>query len=246
MDDIRTVMDAVDAERAVLLGLEHFATAAVFAATFPQRVLGLVAYEPRARDAWAPDYPWGYGPDVWSQEVDEVERSWGTVQAAQSWAQDVWPEALGDQARLSEFASFQRFGGGPGDALALYDVDWATDVREVLSAIRVPTQVISRSGVMDRGEPLAEGRFIANHVPGASFLALPGQRFWWKDDLATTIESYVTQLREEEEEFDRVLASILFTDIVGGTERAASIGDRAWRGLVEEHHTLVRGSLARY
>jgi class 3 adenylate cyclase len=246
MDDIRAVMDAVGSDRAVLLGLEQFGSTSLFAASFPSRTLGLVAYEPRARDAWAPDYPWGYSPDAWNKELDEVERTWGTVEIARSWAQDIWPEALGDEERLAEFATFQRFGGGPGDMLSLYDVDWATDVREVLPSVRVPTLVNHRMEDVDQGEPGGEARYFADRISGATLIELPGHRFWWQEDLAATIESFVAQLREEEEEFDRVLASILFTDIVGATERAAKIGDYAWRRVVEQHHALIRGLLVRF
>jgi class 3 adenylate cyclase/pimeloyl-ACP methyl ester carboxylesterase len=244
MDDIRAVMDAVGSARAVLLGLEQFATAAVFAATFPKRTLGLIAYEPRARTEWAPDYPWGITHEAWARDAEEVERSWGTIEIARAWANDIWPEALDDEEQLAEFATFQRFGGGPGDAVSLYEVDLATDCREVLPAIRVPTLVIQRTD--DPVQPMEEGKFIADHIPGARLVELPGQRFWWKDDLAATIEGFLAQLREQEEGFDRVLASILFTDIVGATERAAGVGDRAWRDLVEQHHALVRGLLVRF
>jgi class 3 adenylate cyclase len=246
MDDVRAVMDAAGSERAILLSVEEFATTGVFAASFPKRTLGLIAYQPRAREAWAPDYPWGYTPEVNAREREEVERSWGTIEIARSWAYDIWPEAADDDDKLSEFATFQRMGCGPGDALSLYDVDWATDVREVLATIRVPTLVISRSEIADRGEPPGEARYIADRIPGASLVQLPGHRFWWQEDLAAPIERFVRQLREEEEELDRVLASILFTDIVGATEHAAEIGDRAWRDLVEQHHSLIRGALARY
>jgi class 3 adenylate cyclase len=244
MDDIRAVMDAASSERAILLSMEQFATAAVFAATFPKRTQGLVAYEPRARTAWAPDYPWGSAPDERTRDAAEVERSWGTLEIARSWAQDIWPEALEDDEQLAEFATFQRFGGGPGDALALLDVDWATDVREVLPSIRVPTVVIQR--LDDPVQPREEGMYLAGRIPGARLVELPGHRFWWKDDLADTIEAYFVQFREEEEEFNRVLASILFTDIVGATERTMALGDRDWRRLVEQHHSVVRGLLVRF
>jgi class 3 adenylate cyclase len=246
MDDIRAVMDAADSERAILLSVEDFATTGVFGATFPKRTLGLIAYQPRAREGWASDYPWGYTPEAYAQEREEVERSWGTIEMARSWAHDVWPEALDDEEQLSAFATFQRMGCGPGDALRLYDADWATDVREILPSIRVPTLVITRSAAADRGEPQGEAGYVVDRIPGAALVQLQGHRFWWQDDLAGPIESFVKQIREEEEEFDRVLASILFTDLVGSTEHAADIGDRAWRELVEHHHALVRGLLVRF
>jgi class 3 adenylate cyclase len=246
MDDIRAVMDAVGSERAILLSIEQFAQTGVFAASFPKRTLGLIAYAPRAREAWAPDYPWGYTPEAYAQEREEVEHSWGTIEMARSWAHDIWPEAVDDDKALSEFATFQRMGCGPGDALSLYDAEWATDVRDVLPTIRVPTLVITRSEAADRGGSPGEDAYIAERIPGASLIELPGHLFWWQEDLAAPIESFVRRLREEEEELDRALATILFTDIVGATERTADIGDHAWRELVQQHHALVRGSLARY
>jgi class 3 adenylate cyclase/pimeloyl-ACP methyl ester carboxylesterase len=245
MDDIRAVMDAAGSERAVLLSIDQIATAAVFAATFPDRTAGLIAYGAKARTAWAPDYPWGASPEAWAEEVEEVERSWGTVELARSTAEFVWPEALNDEQAMRDFASFLRHGGGPGDVLSWYEVDWATDVREILPAVRVPTIVIQRvPGAPDN--PMEHGKYLADHVPGARRVELEGQHFWWQMDLVVCIESFLTQLQEEEAEFDRVLASILFTDIVGATERTAAHGDHAWRQMVEQHHAIVRGLLVRF
>ena len=244
MDDLRAVMDAVGSERAVLLCFEQIASATVFAATFPTRTLGLILYEPRARTAWAADYPWGATPEQWARDRAEVEDGWGTLELAHDWLTDLWPDRADDPVAIEAFAGWQRHGGGPGDALAWVDAEAELDLRPVLPSIRVPTLVIHRVG-----DPILqdeEVRAAAALIPGATFLELPGHRHWWQDDIATPVEHFIGQIRQEQDEFDRVLATVLFTDIVGSTESAAARGDRAWADLVAEHHAVVRGLLARY
>jgi class 3 adenylate cyclase/pimeloyl-ACP methyl ester carboxylesterase len=244
MDDVRAVMDAVASERAVLLCFEQIAPASVFAATFPSRTLGLILYEPRARNAWAADYPWGATPDNWAKERAEVADGWGTPELARTWLADLWPERADDPAAIDAFAAWQRHGGGPGDALAWIDAESELDLRTVLPMIRVPTLAIHRTG-----EPVLEDeevRATVAMIPGATLAELPGSRFWWQDDISDTVGSFLKQIRREQDEFDRVLATILFTDIVASTETAAARGDRAWADLVAHHHAVVRGLLARY
>jgi len=244
MDDVRAVMDAVGSEQAVLLSFEQIAPAAVFAATFPSRTLGLILYEPRARTAWAADYPWGATPERWAKDRSEVEHGWGTAELARDWLTDLWPERADDPIAIEAFAAWQRHGGGPGDVLAWIDAEYEVDLRPVLPAIRIPTLVVHRIG-----EPVLEDeevRAAAALIPGATFVELPGHRFWWQDDTATAVEDFLRQIRREQAEFDRVLATILFTDIVASTQTAAARGDRAWADLVAQHHAVVRGLLARY
>jgi class 3 adenylate cyclase/pimeloyl-ACP methyl ester carboxylesterase len=244
MDDIRAVMDAAGSERATLLSMDQISTAAVFAATFPDRTAGLVAYGAVPRTAWAPDYPWGATPETWAEDAARVEAAWGTIEDARVDAEMLWPEAVDDDDAMRHFAAFWRHAGGPGDALSWLEADWATDVREILPSVRVPTAVIHRVG--DPAFPLEHGRYVADHIPGAKLIELEGHHFWFKDDLADAIESFLVELRQESADLDRVLATVLFTDIVGSTERVADIGDRAWKELLERHHAIVRGLLARY
>ncbi len=136
--------------------------------------------------------------------------------------------------------------GGPGDAVALYAADRDTDIRHLLPPIRVPTLIVHRVG--DLALSIDHGRFVAKHIPGAKLVELPGRMHGWiqSPDLLDEIERFTRELQREEAEFDRSLATVLFTDIVGSTEKAAQLGDRDWRALLEEHHGTMRGLLARY
>jgi class 3 adenylate cyclase len=165
---------------------------------------------------------------------------------ARSWARYVFPDSVDDAELLRHFASWMRDGGAPGDIVALLQVDMDTDVRDILPTIGVPTLVIHR--VEDRSAPIAHGRFIAEHLPGATLVELPGNVHGWpdQDDFSDAVVRFLEQLNRESAEFDRVLATVLFTDMVGSTQRSAALGDRGWRDLVERHHALVRGLLARY
>ena len=247
MDDIRAVMDAAGSESAVLLGVEDgFAAAAFFAATYPSRTAGLVAYGSAARNAWAPDYPWGEPPDPYREEVARVERSWGTMELAREWAPDIFPSRADEREELEHFSSWMRNGGGPGDAVLWHEVDRQTDLRDILPAIHVPTLVIHRTE--DRAVSIEHGRYIAEHIPGAQLVELPGDDHAWivNDDVAAVVHNFVAQLQQEQAELDRVLATVMFTDIVGSTEKAVEVGDHGWRELVERHHATVRGFLSRH
>ncbi len=247
MDDIRAVMDSAGSERATILGIEGgFALAALFAATYPDRTVALVAYGTTARTAWAPDYPGGTPWDEFVKDIAEVERSRGTPELARAWMPYVYPDDVGDEETVDDYASWMRSGGGPGDAVSWFEVDWETDVREILPTIRVPTLVVHRLG--DPNTPIEHGRYIAEHVPGARLTELSGSAHGWPSDneVQDAIRDFMAELRREEAEFDRVLASVMFTDIVGSTGRTAELGDHVWRELVERHHSAVRGCLGRY
>jgi len=247
MDDIRAVMDAAGSERAVLYGVEDtFSLSAMFAATYPERTIGLVAFGAAARNLWAPDYPWGQPEEEYDAEMAEVERSWGTKELARRWATNISSRMADDDEEVEAFATWMRNGGGPGDAVSWFAIDRDTDVRDILPAVRVPTLVIHRTD--DRAFSIEHGRYIAAHIPGAVLVELPGDEHAWsgQDDLVDEVERFVAELRREEAELDRVLASIMFTDIVGSTRTAAKLGDHEWKSLVEEHHAVIRGLLARY
>ena len=149
---------------------------------------------------------------------------------------------------MERFADWMRSIGGPGDAAALYRVDRDTDIRDLLPAIRVPTLVLHRTE--DASMPVEGARLLAGSIPGARLVELPGRAHGWAGpetaDLHDEIERFVGELRREEAELDRVLATVLFTDIVGSTEKAAAVGDRRWGELLEAHHGIIRGLLARY
>jgi class 3 adenylate cyclase len=247
MDDIRAVMDAAASERAVLVGIEDgFALAAMFAATYPERTLALIGWSASARSLWAPDYPWAISATAWDEETRDLERRWGTMELAREWSTYVFPDLASDDERVERFAQWMRATGGPSDAVALYQVDRDTDIRSLLPIIRVPTLIVHR--VDDQSLSIDHGRYVAQHIPGAEFVELPGRTHGWVEslDFLEVVERFVGELRREEAELDRVLASILFTDIVGSTQTAAGLGDREWKTLVESHHAMIRGLLARY
>jgi class 3 adenylate cyclase len=247
IDDIRAVMDAAGSDRAVLLGVEDgFALAAMFAATHPERTLALIGWGAAARNVWAPDYPWAMSEAAYEEEMREVERGWGTRELAREWMGYVQPDSVDDEALVDRYAAWMRSTGGPGDAVALYAADRETDIRHVLPTIRVPTLIAHRTE--DRALEVEHGGYLAAHIPGARFVELPGRTHSWghSPDLIDEIERFVRELQREEAEFDRVLATVLFTDIVGSTAKASELGDRGWRELLERHHATVRGLLARY
>jgi class 3 adenylate cyclase len=159
---------------------------------------------------------------------------------------DIMPSMAKDDEEVEAFAAWMRSGGGPGDAVSWFAVERETDVRDILPAVRIPSLVIHRTD--DRAASIEHGRYIARQIPGAMFVELPGDEHVWsgQDDLVDEVERFVGELRREEAELDRVLASILFTDIVGSTQTAAGLGDREWKTLVEAHHAVIRGLLARY
>lgn len=249
MEDVRAVMDAADSTRAMVLALEGgggFPVAAMFAATLPERTAGLIAYGAAARALWAPDYPFGMQPEEFDADVAEVERAWGTPELARRWVGVLYPETQDDPRETEELVAMMHSLGGPGDAALWSRLDRDTDVRDLLPSIRVPTLVIHRRE--DRDLPIEHGRYLAAHIPGAELVELPGAAHAWDVDDALTSEvgRFLATIHEEEVELDRFLATVLFTDIVDSTALASAQGDTAWRQLLEHHHRIVRGQLARY
>ncbi len=247
MDDVRAVMDAVGSERAVVYGVSEGGPMSVlFAATYPDRTAALVLYGTAARDAWAPDYPIGYTKDELEKEIEEDLQGFGTIE----WTAKIlreWgaPSVADDEETVRHMAAFCRASASPGAAVALSRMNSEIDVRHVLPAIRVPTLILVREG----DEP-EHSRYQAERIPGARYVELPGRDHipWFEDQdsIVDEIERFVAEVRHEEAELDRLLATVMFTDIVGSTEKAADLGDRKWKELVEAHHSIVRGLLARY
>jgi pimeloyl-ACP methyl ester carboxylesterase len=244
MDDIRAVMDAVGIERAALLGISEGASMnMLFAATHPERTAALVTIGAFAKRVWSPDYPWAPTPAQRQQFLDAIEQDWGGVVDLASLA----PSAAQDESFSRWFATYLRLSASPGAALALAHMNTVIDIRHVLPSIRVPTLIIHRTGDLDSN--IEEGRWIAGQIPNARFVELPGNDHLPyagdADAILNEIEEFLTGARPEPEP-DRVLATVLFTDIVGSTERAASLGDRRWRELLDSHHASVRRELARF
>jgi class 3 adenylate cyclase len=246
MDDVRAVMDAVGSARAALLGAsEGAAMSILFAATYPDRTWALVLAGGYPRRRWAPDYPWGY-----SGQLEEYERSWGTPQHAAQSAEALAPSA--DEESKRALATLLRQSVSPGAAAALARMNAEIDVRQVLSAIRIPTLVLNRT--REREFVIQGSRYIAEHVPGARHVEVPGvDHAIFAGDAerpVEEIERFLTETWEEraweDVEPDRVLATVLFTDIVGSTAKAAELGDAGWRELLADHHALIRRQLVRY
>jgi class 3 adenylate cyclase len=245
MDDIGVVLDAVGSERAALFGgAEGGPMCVLFAATFPERTSALVLGASYARRTWAPDYPWGLDAEAQQQILDGYEERWGRIGFG---ARSIAPSLVDDERFQHWYAQAQRFSGTPASAKEWFRITMEIDVRDVLSAIRVPTLVIHRSG--DRVIPVESGRYLAEHIPDAKYAELPGADHFPfvgdMDSIVDEVEEFLTGSRPSREP-DRVLATVLFTDIVGSTERAAELGDRRWTELLAEHHQTVRAELDRH
>jgi class 3 adenylate cyclase len=249
MDDIRAVMDAAGSTRATLIGLgDGAALAALFAATYPERSAGLLLYEGNARMTWAPDYPWGLPEDVWIREHARIPEIWGREQYGREWAEMslLLERNEPDDPELFRWAAkWARYSAAPGDMLA-FDHMWAhTDVRDILPAIQVPTSVIHK-----RGSDAGEAEYVASRIPGAKLIPLAGARrvAWMSDldELSSAVRDFLGSIRHEQAAFDRLLATVLFTDIVDSTSQSAAMGDQAWGKVQDEHDRIVRAQLARF
>jgi class 3 adenylate cyclase len=250
MDDVRAVMDAVGSERAALLGFSEGGPMSIlFAATYPDRVWALILFGSYPRVLWTPDYPWGIPEDQYAGGEEE-SRSWGTPEQSKQLADELAPSAS-EEGRQA-LATLIRQSVSPGAAAALSRMNAQIDVRPVLSAIRVPTLVINRTG--DAPRIVGGSRYLAERIPGARHVEVPGVDHSISagdsESVLEQIERFLLEVWEERAsqaaEPDRVLATVLFTDIVGSTARAAELGDARWRELLGEHHALIRRQLTRF
>jgi pimeloyl-ACP methyl ester carboxylesterase len=243
-DDITAVLDAAGSERAALFGgAEGGPMCALYAATFPERTSALVLGASYARRTWAPDYPWGIPEEAQRRILAGYETRWGTRDFG---IRSLAPSLADDESFARWYAQACRYAGTPASARAWFEATMEIDVRDVLPAIRVPTLIVHRTG--DRAVPVEAGRYLAEHIPDARLAEAPGEDHFpfvgdW-EALVDEVEEFLTGSRRAREP-DRVLATVLFTDIVGSTERAAELGDSSWRSLLDEHHRVVRAELAR-
>ena len=247
MDDVRAVLDAVGSARAALFGHSEGGNMCVlFAATHPEQTTALITLGSFAkrRDP-DDDYPWAPTADDREQTAVDVERSWGRLRPED--VEYYAPSRVGDEQFVRNLEQYLRRGASPGAAAALLRMNSFIDVRDVLPTIQVPTLVLHRSG--DHDVNVAEGRYFASKVPGAKFVELPGDDHWISagdtDAIADEIEELLTGTRPAPE-IDPVLSTVLFTDIVGSTERVAALGDRRWRDLISTHDAAVRCELDRF
>ena len=241
MDDVRAVMQAAGSARAVLFASsEGGAMAALFTATYPAMVERLVLYGTMARFTRAPDYP--YSPTL-EQHLQAVTKSWGKPISVRGFA----PSRANDAAFGEQIARFQRMSASPGAIKRLMVANDQIDVRAILPQIRRPTLILHRRG--DRVVQCANGRYLADHVPAAVYLELPGVDHIWPEGDADAIVDAIARFavadwaRPPADHGERWLATVLFTDIVGSTEQAATLGDRAWRDLLQQFHAIGRAQL---
>jgi pimeloyl-ACP methyl ester carboxylesterase len=251
LDDVRAVMDAAGSERAALLGVDSGGMmSAVFAATYPERTIGLILYGTSARTLWASDHPWGQTEAEHLRMIERYQRLWGTPEHAVEVMERYSPSATPDDEIVGIWASYFRQSASPGAIAAFERMRMQIDVRDVLSAIHVPTLVTHRSG--DRVVDIRAGQYLAEHIAGARFLELGGEDHSpfgdGADELVAATRTFLGELDGDESwhEHDRILATILVTDIVESTARAAELGDAGWRAMLEQHHAVTRRHLARY
>jgi class 3 adenylate cyclase len=240
MDDVRAVMDAVGSERAALFGVsEGGAMCLLFAATYPQRAKAVVLYGSYARPSHL------LSEEEFSKEIDRIDRRWGTGEYLTS---RYMPGAVSEEARRM-YARFERQCASPSAVMAIRRMNREIDARHVLPTIRVPTLIMHRVG--DSAINVELGRYLAAKIPGARYVELPGTDHvpFYERDITDRIvdeaEEFLTGSRSEPD-VDRVLATVMFTDIVDSTKRAAELGDRHWRALLDRHDDTVRQQLARF
>lgn len=244
MDDIQAVMDDVGVERAALLGWsEGVMPCATFAATHPERASALVMYGGMARILVGDGQEFGVTGEEFDAWMERVAGMWGSGDPLRYWA----PSMADDEAARAWFGRFSRLAASPGAAVSIWRSLRETDIREVLTTVQVPTLILHR--VDDTLVPVEHGRDMAARVPGAKLVELPGSdHLWWfadRGEIVDEIQEFLTGHRTASEP-DRVLATVMFTDIVSSTERAAELGDRQWRDVLESHEAVVRQELRRH
>jgi class 3 adenylate cyclase len=244
MLDIEAVMHAADSEQAALFAVSEGGPMAIlFAAAHPERSRALVLVATYARITACPDYPIGMPTEQLYESVKYLEPGWGTGQGLGGWA----PSVADDSSARDFFARLQRLAASPGAAMALMSSYRDIDVRPALALVHAPTLVMHQTG--DRMVPVAHGRYLAQHIDDARLVEFPGtDHFWWTqntDQLIEEVEEFLTGARSASEP-NRVLASILFTDIVDSTRQAVELGDKEWRLLLNRHDALAERQIERH
>jgi len=244
MDDVLAVMDAAGSERAAIFGtLEGGPLAALFAATYPERVTSLLLYATFARASWAPDYDWTWKKRERDERMDQAAERWGEGLIAAG----VAPSRANDPDFVEWAARMERLAASPSTIRRIFHLIGEFDVRHVLPSIRVPTLVLHRRD--DTSIDVRHGRYLASHIPEARYVELEGSDNLFSvgdvDSFLGEVEEFLTGSRYEGEP-DRMLATVLFTDICDSTRRAADLGDSAWRQLLERHDGVVRHALERH
>lgn len=242
MDDVRAVMDAAGSHRASLFGFsEGGAMSMLFAATYPERVDSLVMHACYPCLRWSEDYPFGRRAEDQAQLLDAVEKGWGGPVGF-----DIrCPSRVGDERHRQWWARWLRLSATARTAKAILSMNYDIDVRHLLGSVRVPTLLMHGAG--DRAVSVENSRYMAQRMPHARLVEFPSADHtpWLVDGLTEEIEEFITGAKSAPEP-DRVLATVLFTDIVGSTEKDAALGDRNWHDVLDAHHAIVRRELARF
>jgi class 3 adenylate cyclase len=249
MDDVRAVMDAADSEHALQFGFQDGGMmCGLFAASFPERTSGLILMNCSPRGLWAPDWPAGWTAEEWDENSAQIDARWGKLDYTEEWLRWISPDHTMDAASIGRFARLFRSAASPGSMIALNRMLRDSDVRAILPTIQVPTLVLHATD--NPVEPLEEGRYLAERIPGATLVELPyrDHMMIWEaaDAVIENIERFARRIQHDETEFDRVLATVLFTDIVDSTAQSAAAGDRAWTETRAQHDQIVRANLSRF
>jgi class 3 adenylate cyclase len=246
MDDMLAVLDAAESEQAALFGVsEGGPLSLLFSATYPQRVSALALYGAAPRVARASDFPWGLPADLYGGEAREaILDGWGNGVLL-----DVFAPSYVDDAHVREtWGTFQRVGASPSMGLATLEALLEIDVREILPSVTVPTLLVHRAD--DRAIPAQSSRYMAERIPDSRYVELAGADHLWflgdVDAIFDELEEFLTGVRRKMAVYDRMLATVMFTDIVDSTRKLTELGDRRWRELIIQHDTLVRGEIGRF
>ena len=243
MHDVQAILDEIGSERAALFGVSEGGPMSIlYAATYPERTSSLILYGAYAKRSWAPDYPFGWKDEQWDRVLANMEQNWGTSQEISVSMRA--PSLMGKPGATEQMASYFRAAASPGAAIAIMKMNREIDVRNILPAIRTPTMILHR--ISDRVSEIGHARYMAEHIPDAKLVELPGiDHACWtagSDTILDHIEQFLTGRRQTGQP-DRVLATVLFADIAGSTERAAKLGDTRWRELLDNFYLNVRNVL---
>jgi class 3 adenylate cyclase len=250
VEDAAVVLDTVESERAAILAT--YATsfiACMFAATYPERTASIILYGASANYAWSEETPWEFTPDQWDQFLQDLSKPWSRSSALEQVRTDE-PSMADDRGYVEWWYRYVLLSEAIGSAVASTRKILDTDVRPILPSVHVPTMVLYRPDSHGESGRTEAAQYLAGLIPGARLKELPGKdgALWIGDQapLHQAIDSFLVDATSEQAELDRVVATVLFTDIVGSTQMAADMGDRAWRGLVERHHGAVRALMSRF
>jgi pimeloyl-ACP methyl ester carboxylesterase len=251
-DDIRAVMDAAGSKRAAIMGVsEGGPITLLFAATYPERTAAAVLYGCRVSFIRSEDYPWALSAEQWDEHIRQMSAVGETAEWLQQALEYEAPSVATDEAVKRWWRRWVLTSASPGAVIALWRMNIELDARDTLPVIRVPALVVHRDE--DKVYDVREARYIAQRIPGAQLVELSGRDHgWWVDpeQIAREIEAFLGGIWVRGDwdvvESDRVLATILFTDIVASTAKLAEVGDRRWKDLLQQHHAVIRRQLVRF